>query len=72
MTEVLERMSAAKLLQEAGTCNDVEVSRFLSELGELSRRHGLAITDGASLYIMEQEDYARTYLASDESILSFA
>ena len=45
---------------------------FLTELGELSRRHGIAIGDGASLYVMEQEDYARSYLASDESELSFA
>lgn len=45
---------------------------FLAALGDLSRKHGIALTDGASLYVMEQEDFARSYLATDESELTFA
>ena len=45
---------------------------FLAELGELSRRFGLAIGDGACLYLMEPEDFARSYTADDESALTFS
>lgn len=45
---------------------------FLNELGELSRRYGLAITEGATLFLMDDDDYVRSYVADDESCLSFA
>ena len=68
MATVLERASGKA---QKSDCSQ-ELTAFLAELGELSRRFGLAIGDGASLYVMEPEDYARAYLASDESGLSFA
>lgn len=49
-----------------------DVDQFLCELTQLSHRHGLGLTNGASLYLMEPEDYARTFAASDDSDLTFA
>jgi hypothetical protein len=51
---------------------DERLARFLAELGELSRRFGLAIGDGAYIYLIEPEDFARSYLANSESGLTFA
>jgi len=48
------------------------LSGFLAELGELSRRCGIGLTDGATIYLMETEDDSRSYTADDESRLSFA
>lgn len=65
----------ATALQErphVGTQTLPDIEAFLRDLGELSRKHGLALTDGASLYVMEQEDFARSYLADDASALTFA
>jgi hypothetical protein len=50
----------------------VNIEAFLRDLGEVSRRHGLGLTDGASLYLMEREDFARSYLVDDESAVTFA
>ena len=52
--------------------DDERLSAFLAELGDLSRRHGFGLTDGAAVYMMEQEDYARSYIVNDQSELSFA
>lgn len=45
---------------------------FLNELGALSRRHGIALSGGATLYVMKREDYARSYVAGEASELTFA
>jgi hypothetical protein len=55
---------------EARPSADLEA--FLNDLGEVSRKHGIALTDGATLYIMEQEDFARSYSADSESALTFS
>ncbi|HEV7659936.1 MAG TPA: hypothetical protein VGO55_08835 [Allosphingosinicella sp.] len=55
---------------EAPPVADVEA--FLRDLEEVGRRHGIGLTDGASLYLMEPEDFARSYLANDASELTFA
>ena len=67
MATVLERATS----DQSRTVPVADLSGFLAELGESSRRYGLGIGDGASLYLMEQEDYSRSYQASDESDLSF-
>jgi hypothetical protein len=62
-------------VRKADGCSDEidrRLSDFLAELGEISRRFGLAIGDGAELYIMEPEDFARSYLTNSDSGLSFA
>lgn len=45
---------------------------FLDELTRVCREHGIGLTDGAELYIMEQEDHARAFSANEQSELSFA
>jgi hypothetical protein len=55
---------------EAPDATDVEA--FLRDLGEVSRKHGIGLTDGATLYLMEPEDFARSYLADNKSDLTFA
>ena len=67
MATVLERPSTAQ--NESAPTADL--NGFLAALGELSRQYGIAIGDGASLYLMEREDYARSYVTSDASELSF-
>ena len=57
---------------EPANADSDNLERFLRELGELSYKYGLALTNGASLYAMEREDYARTYRADAESQLTFA
>lgn len=68
MASVLEPKAA----KTERTAASVDLDGFLTALGDLSRRFGLAIGDGAQLYVMEAEDYQRSYLANDESDLSFA
>ena len=68
MTTVLERPAEDSAKLNA----DVPLREFLADLGDISRRYGIAISDGASLYVMEPEDYARSYLVSNESELTFA
>ena len=55
-----------------GAPTDEVILAFLSDLGDLSRRHGLAIGDGATLYVMEQDDFTRAYRLSGDSELTFA
>ena len=47
------------------------LAEFLTELGGLSRRYGLGLTEGATVYLMTREDYDCEYDADDESRLSF-
>ena len=68
MATLLDRPTAQKAEQSTNPTLDA----FLAELAELSRRHGIAIADGADLYVMEPEDFARSYQASDDSVLTFA
>lgn len=66
MATVLERPTT-----QSNDRPEPELDAFLAALGDLSRRFGIAIGEGALLYIMDQEDYARSYAASAESELSF-
>ena len=45
---------------------------FLIELDQLSYRHGIALSEGATLFLMERYDYECRYTATDESALIFA
>jgi hypothetical protein len=38
-----------------------EIDAFLKDLTELSHRHGLGIAGKPVLFIMEKDDYTRTY-----------
>jgi hypothetical protein len=69
MATVIERPEAVSTGSQHG--DSKQLDGFLAELAELSRRFGLSISDGAFLYVMEPEDYARSYSADDESALSF-
>lgn len=55
---------------EAPPLADVEA--FLRDLGEASRKYGIGLTDGASLYLMAPEDFTRSYSADGKSVLTFA
>src|SRR3546814_1345811 len=44
---------------------------FLSELTELSRRYGIAISGESALFVMEWEDLRSSYSSDTESKLSF-
>nr|NUR37549.1 hypothetical protein [Sphingomonas sp.] len=68
MATVLEPKSASRESEP----KSVDLDGFLAQLADLSRRFGIAIGDGAQLYVMETEDYQRAYRTSDESDLSFA
>lgn len=48
------------------------VSSFLADLNEASRRHGIGLTHGPTLFLMETEDYDRAYSFSPDSELVFA
>jgi hypothetical protein len=54
---------------EKQDCPD-NVSQFLEALSAASHRFGIAISD-STLFVMTQEDYARTYRADDESLMAF-
>ena len=54
------------------TRSKVNLKAFLADLGELSRHHGIGVGDGATLYVMEREDYSRSYLTNEQSELTFA
>lgn len=71
MVTIMERPARSAAEEQSGK-NDHSLDDFLAELGELSRRYGLAVGDGALLYVMEPEDHTRAYTANDESALSFA
>lgn len=45
---------------------------FLSDLTALSAKHGIAIGDAPTLYVMEREDYAYAYKVDADSVLSRA
>lgn len=47
------------------------LSAFLNELTSLCQKHGIGLTDGATLFLMEQEDYYRVFSANEESEISF-
>lgn len=64
MATVLERPSA--------THAHHDVDDFLSELTQLCQRHGVGLTNGAALFLMESEDFSRAFSVNDESELSFA
>lgn len=70
MATVLDRPAATEA--RAAYVTNAALNAFLAELSELSRRHGIGLTDGATLYLMEPEDFTRSYTASDESELSFS
>jgi hypothetical protein len=48
-----------------------KLAAFLRELGELSRKYGMAIGDPTTVFIMEPEDYQTEYKCDAESVLSF-
>ena len=43
---------------------------FLDELTKLSTKHGIGITEGAVLFVLEKEDYDSRYRIDHESNLS--
>lgn len=47
------------------------LDQFLTELTELSIKHGIALVGTPVLFIMEKGDYDYTYSIDDESNLSF-
>lgn len=67
MATVMER----PLARDSARQPEAKMEGFLAELGEISRRYGIAISDGATLYLMEPDDYARSYSTSNESDLTF-
>lgn len=48
-----------------------KISRFLSELTDLSHRHGVAIGDEPHAFLIEREDRESSYTLDDESRLRF-
>jgi len=50
----------------------IALAAFLADLSDISHRQGIAVVDGATLFVIEREDFARTYSANDESSLSFS
>jgi len=48
-----------------------KVDEFLSELTELSVRHGIGIIGQPVLFLMERDDYDRTYKADSDSRVIF-
>ena len=51
--------------------SEEKTARFLLELTMLSVRHGVGIAGQPTLFVMEQDDYDRTYKIDDNSKLSF-
>lgn len=45
--------------------------RFVEELTELSRKHGVGIADEPTLFMLEAEDADREYRIDDESRLVY-
>jgi hypothetical protein len=48
-----------------------KLERFLRELGELSRKYGLALGERTTVFVMEPEDYSTEYRCDDDSVMSF-
>lgn len=53
------------------TETNLQLSKFLSELTELSNKYAIAITGEPTLFVMEPEDRQFTYRVDDVSRLSF-
>jgi hypothetical protein len=64
MATVLERPIAG---QQAA----VDLTGFLADLTSLSHRYGVGIADGATLFLLEREDFSRRFSADSESLLGY-
>jgi len=49
-----------------------DTAAFLQEMTELSRRHSLGLTGSITLFVMEPDDFERTYTSDNESRVQFA
>ncbi len=49
-----------------------DVSEFLEQLTELSRKFGVGITGMPVLFLLEKDDYDRRYRSDTESSLDYA
>ncbi len=57
-------------LQDQETNADV-VRYYLSDLADISKKHGIGLTGKATLFLMEQDDYSRVYRIDETSRLFF-
>ena len=66
MTTVLEPHSSPDFM------DNIRLASFLRELTSLCLSHGVGITAGSKLFILEYEDCWRTFSADENSQLMFA
>lgn len=56
--------------RQTHTAEAPSLDRFLVQLTELSRQHGVAIADMPHVYLMEKDDYAFSYACDDDGRLT--
>jgi hypothetical protein len=73
MERVITMVSAVRKTDQHFTAQKpaVDTAAFERDLTELSRRHGIGIAGSATLFVMEPDDYDRTYSSDAQSRLQF-